>query len=232
MNPRTITDLGYITELFYPSQILDKNSLRKIYTDLGDALDLTQAKELPDGIQFTSELPESREIVRYIIRKESVIILDDFISSVEGLELFWRRTEMLMKKVRGMLNTPAFILQHCVARVLATPEPTDDSRVFIGNMVCGFRSEHLSPFKRPIQAVGLRFFFPAKPNTPYEFDVKIESRISDVTKIWLENKARFFRPIPIDHLSIIRDNLITTRKFLVENVAQFLSQYNKQKEDL
>ena len=227
MNPETITDLGYIIQLFYPPKILNKNSLRKIYVELGGALCLTESKEFPDGIQFVSQPLEGREIVKYLIKEDSTIIHGEFITG--GLELFWRRTEMLTKRVGEILKIPIFFSQVCVVRILATPKPVNDSREFIGNMVCSFQPENLSFFKRPAQAVGLRFFFPPMPNTPYEFDVKVESKITDITKIWMENKARFFKPIPPDNLSIIWDNLCITRDFLVENVTQFLSQYNEQK---
>jgi len=230
LNPETITDLGYITELHYPPQIFNKGLLRGFYTELGEALDLTESKELTDGIQFVSHFSESKEITRYLIRKANIAIVNDFTS--ENLEMFWRRAEMFIKRAVEVLRIPIFIPQIYVVRILANPQPTNDSRVFIGNMVCRFRPENLSFFQRPAQTVGLRFYFPPESDTPYEFDVKIESRMTDVTKIFLENKARFLRPIPRDNLSIVRDNLNTTRKFLTENLTQFLCQYNKQREDL
>ena len=55
----------------------------------------------------------------------------------------------------------------------------------------------------------------------------IESRIEDVTKIWFENTAQFFRPIPNDTISVIHDNLSKTREFLTKNIADFLAQYNE-----
>lgn len=231
MDPETISDLSYITELTYPPRILNKTSLRRIYAELGDTLDLTEVKKLPDGIQFTTHLSEEREVGKYIIRKNSILIANEFVS-IGGLECFWKKAETLTKKVTETLKIPIFLMQGCVIRILATPSRTDDSRVFIGNMVCGLKPENLHFFNRPAQVIGLRFFFPPKPNVPYEFDLKVESRISDISKIWLENKARFFAPISKNKLSIIHDNLCTTRKFLVENVAQFLNQYNQPMEDV
>jgi len=119
-----------------------------------------------------------------------------------------------------------FVSQVCIIRLLATPKPVNDSREFIGNMVCSFRPKNLSFFERPTRAVGLRFYFPHTSTALYDFNVKIESRITDITKIWLENTGRFLRPIPNDNLSVIHDNLSITREFLVKNVTNFLTQHN------
>jgi len=224
MNPETITDLGYITELLYPLQVLNKASLRRIYVELGEILNLTECKEFSDGIQFVSQLPEEKEIAKYLIRGDKIIIHDQFATG--GLELYWRRVEAMSKKVVKTLKIPIFVSQVCIVRLLATPKLVDDSREFIGNMVCSFQPKNLSFFDRPTQAVGLRFYFPLTATALYDFNVKIESRITDITKIWLENTARFLRPIPNDNLSVIHDNLSITREFLVKNVTNFLTQYN------
>jgi len=224
MNPETITDLGYITELLYPPQILNKVSLRRIYVELGEVLSLTECKEFSDGVQFVSQLPEEKEIARYRIRGDKIIVHGQFTTG--GLELYWRRVETISKKVVKTFKIPIFVSQVCIIRLLATPKPVNDSREFIGNMVCSFRPKNLSFFERPTQAVGLRFYFPHTSTALYDFNVKIESRITDITKIWLENTGRFLRPIPNDNLSVIHDNLSITREFLVKNVTNFLTQYN------
>ncbi len=94
-------------------------------------------------------------------------------------------------------------------------------------MVCGFQKENLSLLARPLQTVGIRLYFPQVQNNLFDFNVKVESRIEDVTKIWLENTAQFFRPIPNDTISVIHDNLSITRESLTKNVADFLTQYNE-----
>jgi len=228
MNPETITDLGYITQLFYPPQILNKGLLRKIYVELGNTLNLTECKEIPNGFRFVSQVPESKETVEYLITQDRITIRDQFVTG--GLELFWRRVETLSKKAQKSFKIPVFLSQTCLIRILANPKPVNDSRQFIGNMVCSFQPQNLSLFERPAQTLGLRFYFPRTSTFLYDFNVKIESRVTDVTKIWLENAARFFRPIPIDNLSVIHDNLRIARDFLVKNVTNFLTQYNKQRE--
>lgn len=225
MDRETITDLGYATQLLYPPRILNKDLLRKMYVELANILNLTESKELLDGINFISQSPGKRESTKYLIKTDRTVVQTAFTTT--SLDFFCRKVEAVVKQMVRKFKIPIFISQVCTVRLLATPKPTNDSREFIGNMVCGFQKENLSLLARPMQTVGIRFYFPQVQNNLFDFNVKVESRMEDVTKIWLENTARFFRPIPNDTISVIHDNLSKTREFLTKNIADFLAQYNE-----
>ncbi len=225
MDRETITDLGYATQLLYPPRILNKDLLRKMYVELANILNLTESKELVDGIHLISQSPGEKEFTKYLIRTDRTAVQTAF--TTVSLDLFCRKVEALVKHMVRKFKIPIFISQVCSVRLLATPKPTNDSREFIGNMVCGFHKENLSLLARPLQTVGIRFYFPQAQNSLSDFNVKVESRVGDITKIWLENTAQFFRPIPNDTISVIHDNLSKTREFLTKNITDFLTQYNE-----
>lgn len=229
MNPETIQEIGYIVQLQYPSRFWQTSLLRKTFAQLGEQLELTESRFVPSGIEFASKVPGSREIMKYAVLQNKIIV-ENYQPS-QGIDLFWKKTEALLKNVCEKVKIPVFIGQTYVIRIEASPRPTNDSRIFIGNMVCGFKPERLKAFKRLAQTVGLRFYFPATGENKNHFDIKIESRITDVSRIWVESSGSFFYPVPVNNLSIIYDNLIATRDFLTKNVVDFLLQYNNLREN-
>jgi len=88
---------------------------------------------------------------------------------------------------------------------------------------------NLKPFSRPIHGIGLRIVLPPIPNEQNEYNIRIESLLSEMGKIFLENQARFLAPLQLQgkYLDNIKAEINKADKFLKDNVCNFLEQYNK-----
>ena len=52
---------------------------------------------------------------------------------------------------------------------------------------------NLKPFSWPIHGIGLRIVLPPIPNEQNEYNIRIESLLSEMGKIFLENQARYIK---------------------------------------
>lgn len=82
---------------------------------------------------------------------------------------------------------------------------------------------------RPIHGCGIRLVFPPLRDNQSEYIIRVESLLKDISRILLENQARFFVPIQLqeDYLANIKEELDKTYSFLRQNISDFLMQYNE-----
>ena len=137
----------------------------------------------------------------------------------------------------GVQFSPQLVL-NCQATVRGTIPIDGDARTFLAGLIMQMPPERVvQSFRRPVHLIGLRFFFPPFRSGPGESDepatenridwsasVRAESLLEDPTQLFLEAETDWFEPTAWnDSLSrTVIDRLATTRRFLEENVRDFL----------
>ena len=228
MNKNSISSLSFIMELINPRMRHGIPSTNTLFVELKEVY--ANCNRISDDLTELSFLsqatPETRKCV---IKGDRIIILNDFTSST--LEGFLETSEYVLRTAVKILKIPLFIFRQHTVRLTAALLRGQDSRVFLGNKVSRLEDSKLKVLKRRIHGCGLRFVFAPEPGNQSEYLVRVESFLRDTSLIFLENQARFFKPIQIqpdiDYAVEIRDELKRTYSFLTENVSDFLVQYNQ-----
>lgn len=225
MDKETITPLSFIIELLNPPMMHAADRTLKLFADLKDIY-INCNRPTDNVTEFSRIDKNSQEVKKLIVRSDKVILLNDLTSST--LEAFWKEAGDVIKKSVSILNIPLFFFRQYTIRFTATPKGGKDSRIFLGNIVCGLNEEKLKPFRRPIHGFGLRFVVPPLQNEQNEYNIRIESLLKETTKIFMENQARFLVPLQLreNYLLNIKAEIDKTYNFLKDNISSFLEQYN------
>ena len=226
MNKESITPLSFIIELLNPPMRHPIESTNKLFSELKDTY--SNCTRPADNVtEFFSIDPNTQEQKRCIVRGDKIMISNLFTSCT--LESFWKTSSDVLKKAVKILQIPLFFFRQYTVRLTATPLKEKDSRRFLGNRVCGFEDLKLKCLARPIHGCGIRLVFPPLKDNQSEYIIRVESLLKDISRIFLENQARFLVPIQLqgDYLANIKEELDKTYSFLRENISDFLIQYNE-----
>lgn len=226
MNKKSLTFLSFIVELLNPPMKHQNIQIHKLFLEFKDIY--TNCNKITDTITELSHInKDSQEINKLIIQNGKIVVMNNLTTNT--IESFWKIASYVIEKTVLGLNIPLFFFRQYTLRFTATPLKEKDSRVFLGNVVCGLNDDSLKPFSRPIHGFGLRILLPPLPNEQNEYNIRVESLLSETTKIFLENQARFLVPLQLQgkYLDNIKAEINKTDKFLKDNVCDFLEQYNK-----
>jgi len=225
MNRESIIPLSFIVELLNPPMMHTVDSTLKLFAELKDIY--TNCNRPTDNVTEFSRIDKnSQEVKKLIVRSDKAILLNQFTNTT--LDGFWKETEDIIKKSVATLRIPLFFFRQYTIQFTATPSGGKDSRMFLGNIVCGLSEEKLKPFGRPIHGFGLRFVVPPLQNEQNEFNIRIESLLKETSKMFMENQARFLTPLVLrdNYLQNIKTEIDKTYNFLKDNMSDFLEQYN------
>lgn len=225
MNRESITPLSFIVELLNPPMMHPVDRTLKLFTELKDIY--INCNRPTDNVTEFSRLDKnSQEVKKLIIRSDKIILLNDFTNAT--LDAFWKEAGDVIKKGVSILNIPLFFFRQYTIRFAATPSGGKDSRIFLGNVVCGLNDDKLKPFGRPIHGFGLRFVVPPLQQEQNEYNIRIESLLKETSKMFMENQARFLAPLQLrdNYLQDIKTEIDKTYNFLKDNMSIFLEQYN------
>lgn len=225
MNRESFSPLAFIIELLNPPMLHQNENVHKLFSELKDSY--MNFNRPSDNITELSLIEKNtQEVKKLIIRNDKIIVLNDLTTAT--LQSFWKNTSDIIKKTVSILNIPLFFFRQYTVRFTASPLVEKDSRLFLGNNICGLNDEKLKPFGRPIHGFGFRFVIPPIQNEPNEYNIRIESLLRDPGKIFLENQARFLAPLELkgEYLTALESEIVKTYNYLKENICQFLEQYN------
>lgn len=229
MNPESLTPLSFGVLLVHPPLLHSDKKLRELFTRLGTVHEFTQYQQPTEGTaQFHRIWRAANERLACNFHSDRIEMIHDFPST--NLRGFWRTVQDVLAESIKMLQIPAFVLQQYLIRKTASPLTGSDARLFLAHGVCSVENQKLEAFGRPLHGIGLRFFFPASQEAPFEFDVKVESLLRDPTQLFLENIAKFYVSIHTADLTPIEKNLEATEQFLAHTVVNFLRQFNPHSE--
>jgi hypothetical protein len=204
------------------------------------------------GLQFATDLAEFLESDS--VRIESGQWIFDCTSGVDRSELVITDSGIRLRIVRPQRNPESYegrfrsildtfaerfspsVMTSSNARVHAWWPVLGDSRVFLGGHL--FRIEPsriLEPIGRPVHLLGMRMLFPAyeeqdeeggatSRSVDWEVDVKVESAITDPSKLYLEVDGSWDSPAVWSESSVSKaaDRLRTVVGFVKNELARFL----------
>jgi hypothetical protein len=220
------------TEIIHPPQKYEKPALQDFYMELA-----RNAKYCGcDYATFSLVGPNSADlqtvegesVSRCLVRHDRMHISEDWTKA--SVDDFVTRVKEIAAIASRVLNTRIYIMQTCVVRCLFRPSSTKDTRIFLSEKVCSLSGKDkifMYFNNRPAHMFGIRLFFPAVTEQPFEFDVKIESFGRDTSWIFTENMGTYRgAPVSPDNLEPLETNIRTTLEFLTKNTFEFLQQFD------
>jgi hypothetical protein len=232
MNPHSIVPLSYIIELNYglPEGAVryEKKMIFDLLKTLGESLDYVNSRQKDENSWILSKRKQAPEIAELRIFPDKLVIIQEHMRASK--EVFLQELDIIIKSFVELFKVPIVVLRRYVIRVTAEAKEGMDTREFLGDRVCGLVPAKRESLKRPIQLVGLRFIFP-----PYrdetkevnnEFTIRLESRINEPKKMFIENDAKFLEPTIFLSLEKFKAEFEQTLQFITTNVSDFLQQYN------
>lgn len=228
MNRETITHISFQAG-FSHLQVSPAEEIRRaLIESLEKKIGFTHSFFKEDGFGFEKKTgPE--ETIRASFFADRVLLLHDFPSQLDTVKYFTDISKEITLEAARREKIPSFLQQLYIIRASARPLRTDDARVFIGESVIGLDGEKTASFNRPIQSVGLRLVFPPLQDTPWGFDLRIQSDADDRKMLLLENQCQYAEPLSVEQIEEgeIERRLGIAVKFLHENAVSFLETYNE-----
>ena len=219
--PRTI---AFLCELLHPPQAPDAQALQRVHNQLfGEAAPLYGSFHVtPDGAVLSNAQSQPGAVSSVAFLKDRL----QFREELTGLTLedFAERVRRVTELTLQERQLPLFPAQVVTLRSLVNPASARDSRGFLKSSVFGFEDE-LAGFGVEPQLYGLRLVFPATPESPQLFTLRVESYASDPRSIFVENQGSFGPIVPARGLEPVEANLRTAYAFIVDRVLPFLSKF-------
>jgi hypothetical protein len=142
-----------------------------------------------------------------------------------GIEGFYKDAEAAIIAFQTTWSSPTWQIVKCDAGIRELHE-TESEHAFkeLWEERLGQSAKSLSVFKKPIRGGGLRFVLdPVQTDAdPIQIDVKIESFLSDVKKIFVETSFSWIKANAPNPLINVTDRLIEMNKYIEECVLGFI----------
>jgi hypothetical protein len=179
-----------------------------------------------DQIVIVREEPSPLSIIVGVAQQPPICSLAIMASTPKtGLEMFCQEADAAVKAFQATWNFPAWQIIKCDATIRELHE-TESEHAFkeLWENRLGQSGTSLSIFGKPIRGGGLRFVLDPLPNedNPIQIEVKIESFLSDVKKIYVEtifNWPNASTPSP--EINVI-DRLNNMNRYIEERVQVFI----------
>jgi len=228
INRETITPISFQAGFSHLPVFPAEEIRRSLVESLGKKTGLNHSFFKEDS--FGSEKKTGPgETIRTSFFADRILLLHDFPSQLDTVKYFADLSREIALEAARCEKIPSFLQQLYIIRASARPLRTDDARVFIGESVIGLDGEKTALFNRPIQSVGLRFLFPPLQDTPWGFDLRIQSDAEDREILLLENQCQYADPLSVEQIEEgeIERRLGIAVKFLHENAVSFLEKHNQ-----
>ncbi|HNV85706.1 MAG TPA: hypothetical protein PKL97_01915 [Candidatus Omnitrophota bacterium] len=228
MNRDTIVHVSYQAAFNHIPVSVPQEIREELIRKIGKETGATRTFFKEDGYGFEKKA-DTDEILRGNFFPNQIILLHDYPSQLESAKAFAETAKTVLLPALDTLQIPVILQQIYIVRIHARPYGTDDARVFIGEQVLRLDGERTALFARPIQGVGFRFMFPMVNDTPYSFEVRVESVPDNNKLLVLENHCQYGEPLSPQ---AIREGEIERRlnlsiEFLHENAVAFLEKFNE-----
>lgn len=142
-----------------------------------------------------------------------------------GIEAFTRDAEAAVSAFQATWPLPARQIVRCDAAIRELHE-TEGEHAFkeLWEDVLGQSAKSLQIFGKPIRGGGLRFVLDpnASDEDPLAIEVKIESFLNDVRKIYVETVFSWIKPRPPNSAIDVAERITQMDKYIQENVQGFI----------
>lgn len=223
--PRTIT---LITELVHLPAVHAPERLREVYNDVCRTCGYENFLRVQGGARIERSEPESGGLSQLSFQADRIQLTEE--RTGVAVDQFGKKIEAVLSTALPVLNIPVLLVQVCTVRVTAAPNSFPNASEYLARSVFRIQAEDLQTLERPTSVFGFRLVFPSTPKEPHNFNVRVECYARDGRSLYLENVGTFKTPIQPPQLEQVARNLQATSDFLVDNVASFLSIYDRRDE--
>lgn len=221
--PRTI---NLLTELIHVPAKHSVDNLRKVYNSICSSCGYENFIRTGDGARVEqSKVEGSNGNSSVTFRQDRIIVLED--RTTLSLEEYVHRLESVARTAMEVLKLPLFLVQQSTVRSLASPNFYKSSGEFLSKTLFKIDEDDMAPLGRPVNIFGLRLLFPATPDNPQQFNVRIESYVKDPRSVYIENVGMYKSPVQYQNLDVLGQNMESTAEFLSSNLCGFLTQYDR-----
>ena len=142
-----------------------------------------------------------------------------------GIEMFYEESEAAVKAYQAVWSSPAWQIIRCDATVRELHE-TESAHAFkeLWENRLKQTPEDLKAFGRPMIGGGLRFVMGPRPDdkNPIQIEVKIESFLSDVKKIFIETQFTWLQPSEPSQIIDVKERLMELKRFVDDSVLAYM----------
>jgi hypothetical protein len=142
-----------------------------------------------------------------------------------GVEGFYRDAEAAVIAYQATWSSPAWQIIKCDAGMRELHE-TESEHAFkeLWENRLGQSAKSLSIFGKLVRGGGLRFVLDPLPTEkdPVIIDIKIESYLQDVKKIFVETMFSWVKPNPPSPIINVTDRIISMNKYVEECITGFI----------
>jgi len=220
--PRTI---AFLCELLQPPQAPDPQALQRVHNRLfSESPPLYGSFHVtPDGAILSNVTTQPGAASSVAFQRDRI----QFREELSGLTVdeFSARVLRVVELACAARPCPLFPAQVVTLRSLVNPQHFKDSREFLRSGVLGLGAE-LAAFGREPQLYGLRLVFPATPEAPNLFTLRIESFANDPRSVFVEVQGSFGPVVPARGLEPLEANVRATYAFVVDRVLPFLGPFD------
>ena len=212
MGPASL--LAQISTLRYPPTQLQAAHFREIFNRLS-AVETFNYLITGEGVELVTPPRETGESIKISLGKDAVQV--SFDPTNRSVEFSSEQLIAIIKEIAAVLPIPVFVHQVHVLRKTMPLTGQNDARTFLLNNVVHIPAERLSSWQRSFGSVGLRFVFPPQQmNNLSSHDLRVESFLQNPAKLFVENTASFFVPLPAGQWDTLKANLAEANRFMDE----------------
>ena len=212
MGPASL--LAQISTLRYPPAQLQAAHFREIFNRLS-AMETFNYLITGEGVELVTPPRETGESIKISLGRDAVHV--SFDPTTRSVEFAAEQLVAIMKEIAAVLPIPVFVHQAHVLRKTMPLTGQNDARTFLLNNVLHIPAERLTGWQRSFGSIGLRFVFPPQQiDNLSSHDLRVESFLQDPTKLFIENTASFFVPLPAGQWDTLKTNLAEANRFMDE----------------
>lgn len=222
---RYIIHLG-INFITIPAPIvMHRSSLLFQQAIISSGLDFVRAENPKNRIILTREAPSPLQISVSMLEPQVGQVLLVAPHPKGSLDLFIQETEAALGAFETVWPAPNRQVIKSDGTIRELYETTSRHAFQeLWEKRLGQPSQSLAAFGRPIRGGGLRFVMDPSPNEdePVQIEVKIESFLSDTTKIFVETQFTWPKPTPPGAPFTARERLSQMNSYIENQVYAFL----------
>jgi hypothetical protein len=224
--PRTI---AFVCDLQHPVISPDPGPIQKIHNQMFESGTPTYSSfnVTHEGAVLSNPTSRPDAISSVTFQANRMLFREELTGMT--VETFGRRVREVAQLVAPLRGVQVFVAQQVTLRSLVNPRRFRDSRECLREGLMGLGDE-LEAFEREPQLFGVRLVFPATPEHPQYYSLRIESFHQDPRSLFLENQGTFTPIVVARGLEVVEENVTATYEFLVQRALRFVATFDARAE--
>jgi len=224
--PRTIS---LLTELIHLPVVHAPEKLRAVYNEVCRTCGYENFLRVQGGARIERRELEGEGFSQLSFSGDRIQLTEDHTGV--SVEQFGRKAVAVLSTALPTLGIPLILIQQATVRITAVPNSFKTASEYLARSVFRIQADDLQPLGRPTSVFGFRLVFPPAAHEPQNYNVRVECYVRDGRSLYIENVGTFKTPIQPGGIEQVEKNLQMTSTFLVNNVVQFLSVFDRRESE-